>query len=247
VPAPDYPASGSDRDRGKCQGGTSGTPGEDALVLFPALAGGCRGQGSPQLLSPLGDLPGAGRSGHGVLGRQVGDQRGNSGRHRRRQWRQWLLLVRHGNRQGFAIEREPAGKALEGYDAQRIKVGRRCGGRTGGPFRRQVRCCSHQHPWAGEWRGTRRMGNPEVGDLHLPALADQQVPRLDIAMDQARRMRGLQGPGDLSDQAHRSRRIYRSLIQQSGQRRPVDQFHHQVGRMRRSGVVVVIYRRDARV
>jgi hypothetical protein len=230
-------------DRGGCQGGASGEPGK-APVLFPVLAGGCRGQGSPQVLSPLGDLPGAGRSCQGVFGRQVGDQRGNFRRHRRRQRRQRLLLVRQCNRQGFPVEREPAGKALEGHDAQRIQVGRGHSGRTRDPFRRQVPWCSDQHSWAGEWRGSRRMGNPEVGDLHLPALADQQIPRLDVAVHQASRMCGLQGPGCLGDQAHRPGWVYRSLIQQPGQRRPVDQFHDQVGRI---GLAVVIYLRDTRM
>ena len=199
------------------------------------------------MLSPPGDLCGAGRPGQGVLSGQAGDQRRNFRRHRRRQPWQWLLLVRHGNRQRLAVERELAGKALEGHDAQRVKIGRGLSGRTRNAFGRQVGGCSDQHPRLGEWRAACRLGDPEVGDLHLPALADQQVPRLDIAVHQASRMRGLQGGGGLSDQAHRARRIKRSIVQQPGQRWPVDQFHHQVGRIRCSDLAVVVYRRDARM
>ena len=247
-PTRHHPAAGTDHgDGGEGHGGTSGEPGDDPLVLFSALAGRCRGQGSPQVLSPHGDLSGAGRPGQGVLGGQTVDQCRNFRRHRRRQPWQWPLLVRHGNRQRLAVERELAGKALEGHDTQRVKIGRGRGGFTRNPFGCQVGGCSDQHPRAGEWRAACRLGDPEVGDLHLPALADQQVPRLDIAVHQASGMRGLQGGGGLSDEAHRSRRIKRSLVQQPGQRWPVDQFQHQVGRIRCSDLLVVVYRRDARM
>jgi hypothetical protein len=91
------------------------------------------------------------------------------------------------------------------------------------------------------------MGDPEISDLHLPALADQQVPRLDIAVYQAGRVRGLQCSRGLGDQVHRSRWIHRPLIEKPGQRRPVDQFHHQIGRKWRVGLVVVVHVRDTRV
>jgi hypothetical protein len=84
------------------------------------------------------------------------------------------------------------------------------------------------------------VGNPEISDLQLPARADQQIARLDIAVYHARRVRCLQGSGGLSDQSHGPRRIYRPFGQQAGQRRPVNQFHHQVGRMQRIGLAVVI-------
>jgi hypothetical protein len=51
------------------------------------------------------------------------------------------------------------------------------------------------------------VSNPEVSDLQLPAVADQHVSRLDVAVYQAGRMRRLQGPGGLGDQVHGPRRI----------------------------------------
>jgi hypothetical protein len=91
------------------------------------------------------------------------------------------------------------------------------------------------------------MGDPEISDLDLPVPADQQVTRLDIAVYQAGRMRSLQRSCGLSDQAHGPRWIHRPLVKQPGQRRPVYQFHHQIGSNRRIGLVVVIYLRDTRM
>jgi len=91
------------------------------------------------------------------------------------------------------------------------------------------------------------MGNPEVSDLHLPVPADQQVAWLDIPVHQAGRMRGLQRSRGLREQVQGPRWAHRPLFQQLGQRRPVDQFHHQVRSDRRIGLVVVIDLRDARM
>jgi len=228
--------------RGGCQECVGTTP-----VLFPALAGGYRAQRRPQVLGPMGDLCSAGRSCPGVFGCQVGDQRGNFRGHRRRQWRQRLLLVCQCDRQGRPAERKLAGKALERHDAQRVEVGRGHGGRARAPFRRQVRWRPDQRPRDGECRGSRHVGNPEISDLQQPAAADKQVARLDVAVYQASRVRRLQGCGSLSDQVHRPPRIYRPPIQQPGQRRAVDQFHHEVGGIRRVGLAVVVYLRDPRM
>jgi hypothetical protein len=95
--------------------------------------------------------------------------------------------------------------------------------------------------------GSSRLGNTEISDLQLPDPADQQVARFDVAVNKASGMRGLQRCGGLSDQAHRVRGSQRSLVKQPGNRRPVDQFHHQVGRMGRLGPAVVVDPRDTRM
>jgi hypothetical protein len=46
------------------------------------------------------------------------------------------------------------------------------------------------------------MGDPEVSDLHPPALAQQQVGRLDIAVHQTHRMRRRQPGGRLRHHVH---------------------------------------------
>jgi len=91
------------------------------------------------------------------------------------------------------------------------------------------------------------MGNPEISDLQLSAPADQQVARLDVAVDQAGRVRRLQRSRGLRDQGHGPHWIQRARIQQPGERRPVHQFHHQVRSNRGVGLVVVVYLRDARM
>jgi hypothetical protein len=170
-----------------------------------AVQGSCPGRRFPQVLGPLGDLRGAGRPRTGIFRRQVGDQRGDFRGHPRRQPRQRLFLVCPRHRQGLSAERGPAGQAVEGHDAQRVQVGGGSGGRTRRPFWCQVRRSSHQRFRAGNVRGSSRAGNAEISDLQLPGPADQQVAWLDVAVYQAGRMRGLQGVGGLSHQAHRVR------------------------------------------
>jgi len=231
-----------DRHPGRAQGMPSEAPAAN-------LGGdGSRpGRGFPQALGPLGDLRGAGRPRPGIFGRQLSDQRGDFRGHPGRQRRQWLVQVCQRHRQGFSGEGTPAGQALEGHDAQRVQVGGGRRGRTRRPFWCQVRRSSHQRPGAGKVRGSSPLGDTEISDLHVPCPADQQVAWFDVAVYQAGRVRCLQGAGGLSHQAHRVRRSERSPFKQPGERRPVDQFHHQVGGMWRLGPAVVIDLRDTRV
>ena len=74
--------------------------------------------------------------------------------------------------------------------------------------------------------------------------AEQQVSWLDITVHQPGPVRGLQAGRRLCDHIHDPARIQRPSLEHLGQRRPVDQLHHQV---RDPGFPVVVDLRDARM
>jgi len=56
---------------------------------------------------------------------------------------------------------------------------------------RQVGGCPEYGPGLRQLRSVERAGDPEVGDLERPVGRDQQVLRLDVAVNEAGIMRGL--------------------------------------------------------
>ena len=52
--------------------------------------------------------------------------------------------------------------------------------------------------------------------------------RLDVAVHEPARVRGVERVGDLAEQAERAPRVDAALAQQLGERRPVDELHRQV-------------------
>ena len=205
------------------------------------------GQEHPEVLGPQGDIPGGPRPGRGVLAGQRGDQRGDPGRHGRRQRGHALVEMRQGHHQGLARERGMPGQALVGDHAERVQVGRGRRGRTGHPFRRQVGGGPDQHPGLGDGDVPNRPGDPEVSDLDQAVLRDQQVTWLDVAVDQAGPVRGGQSPGRLRDDVHHILGGQRPVVQDPGQRQPVHELHDEVSRLRGGRLPVVEDLGDVRV
>ena len=150
-----------------------------------------------------------------LLGQRAGDHRVELGRQladplaglRRR-----LLEVReHDGDVGVADERDLAGEALEEQAPERVHVGAgvdriashllgRDVGERAEQALRDVR----------RLQVARRRGDAEIREvavLALLLLVDQDVARLDVAVHQAARVRGVERRGHLSDQGDRARRL----------------------------------------
>ena len=209
------------------------------------------GQDHPEVLSPHGDVPGGLGAGRGILAGEVGDQRGDRGRHEGRQRGDAPVQVREGHGQRLARERDLPGQALMRDDTERVQVGRGRRGNTRDPFRGQVGRGPDQHPGLGHGLRHRsfpgRGGDPEVGDLDQAIQPDQQVPGLDVPVDQAGLVRGGQSPGRLGDDIHHVPGGQRPVVQDPGQGQPFHQLHDEVPRFRRPGFPVVEDLGDVRV
>ena len=144
----------------------------------------------------------------GVLREQLGDDRLEGARDVgddlvERLRRVVHLLVGDGDRV-LAGERRPPGHHLVHHDAERVQVAARVGLRALRLLGREVRGGTHHRADLGEvglGRRVHRPGDAEVGDLHLAVGADQDVRRLDVAVDEA----GLVG------EAERGRHLARDL------------------------------------
>jgi hypothetical protein len=72
------------------------------------------------------------------------------------------------------------------------------------------------------------LGEAEVEDLHLSARRDEDVLRLDVAVNDALGMGLVQRVGDLDPHVDDAGRIQRPVSDQLGERLPVDVFHGDV-------------------
>ena len=112
-------------------------------------------------------------------------------------------LQGNGRRRG-SVERPPARDRLVQDDAQRIDVGRERDLPAGDLFRADVLGGPEDHP--GRRDPDRRVGcarDPEVDHPHVPVPFDEDIGRLDIAMDDAALVGGLQRTGHVDDDAER--------------------------------------------
>ena len=71
----------------------------------------------------------------------------------------------------------------------------------------------------------RNLGQPEIQDLRLPAVADEDVGRLDVAVHDAAAVRRIQRIGDLDAQLHNPLRRQRLVFDAVLQRGPFQQLH----------------------
>ena len=95
----------------------------------------------------------------------------------------WRMIRASGE---SSLERQPPAQHLVGHHADRVEVGR--GGDVGGQrlLGRHVGGRADGHPGRGlellRRRPVQRLGDPEVGDLDVPLLGDQEVLRLEVAV-----------------------------------------------------------------
>ena len=148
------------------------------------------------------------------------------------------MLVRDAHRR-LAGERQPAGQQLVRHDAERVQVRARVGRLAADLLGGQV---LHRALDAARLRRLAvgiRAGQAEVGDLHRAAGRDQDVLGLDVAVDDALCVRGLEGEQRLADDLGRLRRLEPDVrVQQLARGAPADELHdHVVDAVDRAPVV----------
>ena len=95
------------------------------------------------------------------------------------------------------LEREPSSQHPVEDDPERVHVARRRDGLSGRLLRRHVRGCADQRARLGERVGARDPGDSEVRDPGAAFLVEDDVRRLQIAVDEAVLMRMGEARGDL--------------------------------------------------
>ena len=124
---------------------------------------------------------------HGIL---------ESGRRRRRELaersdRAFGLLDEQLGQVVRLVRRTPCQQLVED-SAEGVDVGGRSHRLPRGLLGREVAGRAEHGPRRGQLRSVERAGDPEVGDLQDSLCRDQQIPRLDVAVDEACLMRGLE-------------------------------------------------------
>ena len=133
-----------------------------------------------------------------------------------------------------AAEAPHVGPAIHGLALRllRTHVGRRAENHPGDGARRgQRRRCGQVNASAGGLR-RQRLGQTEVEHLDLPVGRELHVRRLEIAVDHARLVRGLERGGDLTHQLDRLVDRNRTAGQPLGQVLALDKLHRQEARGR---------------
>ena len=95
------------------------------------------------------------------------------------------------------VERDVAGQHLVEDDPERVDVGARVGALPHRLLGRDVVGRAEHAPGGGDARLLELAGDPEVGDLGPPVGVDQDVLRLDVAVDHAARVGDGEAAGDL--------------------------------------------------
>ena len=107
----------------------------------------------------------------------------------------------------LAVERDAAGEREVEQAAERIDVRARVHAIAADLLGRDV--VERADPVAGlgrPGRGERVLGEPEVGQIHVLLGAEQDVRGLDVAVDEPRRVRGVECRADLGDKPRGARR-----------------------------------------
>ncbi len=134
-------------------------------------------------------------------------------------------------------ERLPPGEELVSHHAERVEIHPVIDARVAeGLLGRHVRQGADDHADAGDLGGALglgggvdRLGHAEVGDNGV-AVLEQDVVRLDVAMDDAEAVGVGQGIGDFGEEAHRLRHREWALARQPvAERFPLDQRHGEPG------------------
>ncbi len=148
---------------------------------------------------------------------------------------------------GVLFERLGADERLVEHAGQRVDVGATVDGLSLDLLRRDVVDGADELPCRGEaGLGGRLLGQPEVRDVDVVVLADQDVARLDITMDEPAPVRRVQTCRRLSDDRNRTSWWQRAgAAKQLTQVRAFDVAHGDVENT--AAFIGVVHRNDVRV
>ena len=133
-------------------------------------------------------------------------------------------------RRGFALERPFAGQQLEGDHRERVAVARGGGALSAGLLRRQVAGGAEDRARFGERAEIGRARDSEVRDLDPFVAVQQQIRRLDVAMDDPMGVGRIERRRGLVEPVERAADGLRPLaLEAIGQRSPGEVLHHDVG------------------
>ena len=156
------------------------------------------------------------------LGRDALAERGRAGR------RGGQARERDGGG-AVAGERPLPGQRLEQDDAQRVDVRGDGRGLAARLLRAEVVDRAHRRAGERQLRLVERARDPEVGDLDPPVAADEDVRRLDVAVDDAADVRGLEGLRRLGRDAGGLARGERPVAAQDRREvLPLDDLHDEI-------------------
>ncbi len=129
---------------------------------------------------------------------------------------------------GLAEERHPAGQALVEHQPERVQVGTAVELAAAHLLGREVLRRAHHHVVAGQVLagGVESLGDPEVGEHHTPVGGDEDVARLDVAVDEAGTVGGIECGGDARADVDRQLRAQPRLdVEELAQALAVDELH----------------------
>ncbi len=105
--------------------------------------------------------------------------------------------ARQRRRQRLTRELPVSGQAFEQHQAEAVHIARWSGFLATNPFRRQVGRCPHHLRVAGRWHLLQGLGHTEIGQEGLTAITQQDVVRLDVAVDDTVAVQVIQGQRDV--------------------------------------------------
>jgi hypothetical protein len=126
-----------------------------------------------------------------------------------------------------AREHDAAAETLEQHRGERVAVRSRGCGLAADHFRSQVRERPDELSRRRHGCARAELREPEIGEIAVVGRADEDVSRLDVAMDEPSGVDGVERTGDLREQVHRPLAAERAVDQQRRQRRPAHQPHRQ--------------------
>ena len=105
--------------------------------------------------------------------------------------------------------------------------------------------CAHQAGAAQLGAGLGQLGDAEVGDIGIGVGVEQDIGWLEVAVDDAQRMRPVERRGDAAENLDRLGQAEPATVDAVGQRAAGHQAHHQVGLA--ILLAIVIHRHDGGV
>ena len=168
----------------------------------------------------------------GIAGQQPVDEVDEPARQRRTQARQvGRIALQPGEGRvgvGLTDERNAARQAFVEDKTERVEVGASVEAASAHLLRRQVLGRTHHHVVAGQVVTTvEALGDAEVGQQHSSVRGHQDVAGLDVAVDEAGPVGGVEGGGDTRADVDRQFRAEAGLdVEQLTQALAVDELHH---------------------